>query len=135
MTQPNSPFANRLPVQPSSPTVANGGHNPADDVDLSDDDVDKQTSFFGSVKRGNSQGAAPVVNSPNRQNQPKQNKTNLFGNDSEEEDDDFEPEGRDDPGVTRNNSTVHRINTIDYGQRGVIRTNELLPDHEHQAVL
>ena len=66
MTQPNSPFASRLPAQPSSPTVAHGGHNPADDADLSDDDVDKQTSFFGSVKRNNSQGAAPVVNSPNR---------------------------------------------------------------------
>ena len=100
MTQPNSPFGSKLPVQPSSPTVAHGGHDRADDADLSDD-VDKQTSFFGSVKRGNSTGAAPVVNSPARQNPPKQKKTKLFGDDSEEEDDDFEPEGRDDPGIIR----------------------------------
>ena len=102
MTQPNSPFANRLQAQTSSPTVAHGGHNPADDADLSDDDdIDKQTSFFGSVKRDNSQGAAPVVNSPNKQSKPKQKNTKLFGNDSEEEDDDFDPEGRDDPGINR----------------------------------
>ena len=61
----------------------------------------------------------------------------------DEDDDEYDPEDaaenrREDPGFSRKNSPVHRINTIEYGgDRGMsLRTNnatELMSDEELQA--